>query len=1194
MATIAETTSTTSSTEAPAVEGGVSRPVKLSRPETTLDDKYVLEQGTIFLSGIQALVRVLLDQHRADVRAGLNTATFVSGYQGSPLGGFDKEVMRLVRGDIDHAITFTPGLNEELAATAVYGSQLVQNLPTPRHDGVTGVWYGKNPGLDRAMDALRHANFAGTHPKGGALALVGDDPSCKSSTLPSAAEATLASLHMPTFFPGTLQEVLDFGRHAIACSRASGLWSALKIVTNVADAAGTAQVWPDRVVPLAPRVEWQGRPYVHQPSGHLLAPQSLELERTLFGPRLEIARQYAQLNHLNPITIPTPDAWLGIVASGKVYYELLQALRDLGLDQQGLERAGIRLMKVGMLYPHDTAAFRELGRGLDEVLVVEEKLSYIEAAVKDALYGTTDAPRVVGKQDPDGRDLVSPLSDLDADAIALAVARRLEQRVHLDSVRTRVEEITARQSVTSKTLPTAARTPYFCSGCPHNTSTANPEGTLLGVGIGCHTMVLLAPEGKGEVTGITQMGGEGAQFAGMQPFTDADHFVQNLGDGTFHHSGSLAIRFAVSSGVNVTYKLLYNDTVAMTGGQDVLGQLKVPQLTRWLALEGVKRIVVTTDEPEKYRGVDLDPIARVEHRDRLAEAQAELAQVEGVTVLIHDQGCAAEKRRLRKRGKVADPIQRIHINERVCEGCGDCGEKSSCLSVLPVETEFGRKTQIHQASCNKDYSCVKGDCPSFLTVIPGDKAKKVAPEPPAEIAEPALRVSHRDFLVRMAGVGGTGVVTVSQILQMAALLDGKHAYGLDQTGLAQKGGPVTSDIRISRDRIEGSNKAGAGAADLLLGFDVLGAANPKNLLVGTPDKTIAVVNTAAVPTATMVKNTAVSFPTERRNIAAIEKGTRAQDNVYLDAQALAEGLYGDHMPTNLLLLGAAYQHGCLPVSADAIEHAIRLNGAAVEKSLSAFRWGRATVAQPELVHDVLHPVEVEPKVDGKALKILEATGATGELRRLLSVRIPELVAYKNARYAREYADAVMEVAARDAEIAEAYARALHKLMTYKDEYEVARLHLDPVERAKVVAEFGEGTKVYFMLHPPLLRALGMKRKLKLGPWFTPAFRLLRTMRRLRGTPLDLFGLPKVRRVERALIGEYRALVDRSLAELRPETHATVKKIVALPDMVRGYEDIKLRNVERYRAEAEKLERELREGPKASARKPLLELPVVQA
>src|SRR4051794_27442311 len=965
-------------------------PVKLSRPHTTLKDKYALEQGTIFLSGIQALVRVLLDQHRADVRAGLKTATFVSGYQGSPLGGFDKEVMRLGDLGTEHAIEFVPGLNEELAATAVYGSQLVQNLPRPRQDGVLGIWYGKNPGLDRAMDALRHANFAGTNPNGGALALVGDDPSCKSSTLPSAAEATLAALHMPTFYPGNLQEVLDLGAHAIACSRASGLWSALKIVTNVADAAGTAQVWPERVAPLLPP-----QAGTHRPNGNLLAPASMELERSLFEVRLEIARRYGALNQLNPISLPTRDARIGLVAAGKAYYELMQALRDLGLRQADLEHAGVRLMKVGMLYPHDRDAFREFARGLEEIVVVEEKLPYLETALRDALYGGPDQPLIVGKRDEGGAELLSPLSELDADAIALAVARRL----HVDGMEARVEAIEARQASTKRAPLPLARTPYFCSGCPHNTSTANPDDTLLGVGIGCHTMVLLAPEGKGTITGITQMGGEGAQFVGMQAFTGAEHFVQNLGDGTFHHSGSLAIRFAAAAGANVTYKLLYNDTVAMTGGQDVLGQLKIPELTRWLALEGVKRVIVTTDDVKKYKRVKLDPIAEVRHRDELREAQAELARVAGVTVLIHDQGCAAEKRRLRKRGKIADPPQRVTINERVCEGCGDCGEKSSCLSVLPVETEFGRKTQIHQASCNKDYSCAKGDCPSFVEVVPGRKAKKVAPAPPADLPEPELRVSRHDFTVRMPGIGGTGVVTVSQILQMAALLDGKHSYGLDQTGLAQKGGPVISDVRISRSPIEGSNKASAGRADLLLGLDLLGAASPKNLVVADPERTVAVINTAAVPTAAMVTDTGVRFPALERNLASIRRSTRADEIVLLDAQALAEALFGDHMPTNLLLLGAAYQHGCLPVSSDAIEHAIRLNGAAVEKSLAAFAWGRASVARLELVEALLHPAEPEAELDFAAAEIVEATGATGELRRLLEIRVTDLVGYQSVAYA---------------------------------------------------------------------------------------------------------------------------------------------------------------------------------------------------
>jgi indolepyruvate ferredoxin oxidoreductase len=1195
-------------------------PVKLQRPDVQLTDKYLLEQGTVFLSGTQALVRILLDQVRADRRRGLRTATFVSGYQGSPLGGLDKEILGLRDIAGDHDLHFTPGLNEELAATAVYGSQLAPSLPGPTVDGVTGVWYGKNPGLDRAMDALRHANFAGTHPHGGALALVGDDPSCKSSTLPSAGEATLAALHMPTFFPGTLQEVLDLGLHAIACSRASGLWSAMKVVTNIADSAGTVSVWPERVGPVIPTVEYEGRPYRHVPNGNLLAPMSMELERTLFGPRMEIARQYASLNQLNPVSVPTREAWLGVVAAGKVYYELVQALADLGLDQRALERAGIRLMKVGMLYPHDREAFRAFGRGLQEVLVVEEKLPFLESALRDALYGTADAPRIVGKQDEHGAPLLSAESDLDADSIAVALARRLSPRVSLDSVDARVALIEARRATTQRTVPTLARTPMFCSGCPHNTSTANPDDTLLGAGIGCHTMILLSPEGKGTITGITQMGGEGAQFVGAKDFTEAPHFVQNVGDGTFHHSASLAIRFAAASGANITYKLLYNDTVAMTGGQDVIGQLKIPEMTRWLALEGVKRIIITTEDPKRYKSMDLDPITTVRHRDELAAAQAELAAVPGVTVLLHDQHCAAELRRLRKRGKAPEPAQRIHINERVCEGCGDCGAKSNCMSVLPIETEFGRKTQIHQSSCNKDYSCVKGDCPSFLTVIPAKDAKKPAaarvtasglPLPPAEaLVEPELKVPRDDFLMRMPGVGGTGVVTVSQILQMAAMLDGKHSYGLDQTGLAQKGGPVVSDVRIARDPIEGSNKASAGAADLILGFDVLGAANPKNLLVADAARTVAVVNTHAVPTAAMVTDTGVKFPALERNVKAIEKATRAADNVYIDAEALSEALFGDHMPTNTVVIGAAYQAGCLPLSADALEQAIRLNGAAVEKNLAAFAWGRAVVAAPDAVRDVLQggaaaagedaAAARRRALEGEAGEIVATTGAEGELRRLLEVRVPELIAYAgSSRLARRYAEEVMEVAAAEARrgapgetaIAEAYARNLYKLLAYKDEYEVARLHLDEVERAKVAGEFGDGAKVYVMLHPPVLRAMGLQRKLKLrSGLISPAFRMLRRMRRVRGTKLDLFGLPEVRRVERALPDEYRGLVARSLERLTPVTHGTVAEIAELPDVVRGYEDIKLANVEAFRARAQELEQRLADGAQSGG----FTLPVVQS
>jgi indolepyruvate ferredoxin oxidoreductase len=918
---------------------------------------------------------------------------------------------------------------------------------------------------------------------------------------------------------------------------------------------------------------------------------------------MEIARQYAALNQLNPQTVPTRDAWLGVVAAGKVYYELVQALRDLGLDQRALERAGVRLMKVGMLYPHDREAFRSFARGLDEVLVVEEKLPFLETALRDALYGTPDAPRIVGKRDEHDAPLLSPESDLDADAIALALASRLRAggRGAPESVDARVALIEARRQTIARTPATLARTPMFCSGCPHNTSTANPDDTLLGAGIGCHTMILLSPEGKGTITGITQMGGEGAQFVGMKDFTDDEHFVQNVGDGTFHHSASLAIRFAVASGANITYKLLYNRTVAMTGGQDVVGGMTVPQLTRWLALEGVRKVVITTEDTKRYKKAGLDPIAEVRHRDQLPEAQAELARTPGVTVLLHDQHCAAELRRARKRGKAPEPAQRVEIDERVCEGCGDCGTKSNCMSVLPVETEFGRKTQIHQSSCNKDFSCLKGDCPSFLTIVPGAKAQATPsgfPLPPRDaLFEPAPKVPRDDFLMRMPGVGGTGVVTVSQILQMAAMLDGKHSYGLDQTGLAQKGGPVVSDVRIARDPIEGSNKASAGAADLLLGFDVLGAANPRNLLVAEAGRTIAVVNTHATPTAAMVTDTGVRFPARDRNIKAIEAATRAGEDVFFDAEALSIALFGDHMPTNTLLIGAAYQAGCLPLSADALEQAIRLNGAAVEKNLAAFAWGRAVVAAPEAVaaataqRDGRDAEHVAP-LDDDARPIVEATGATGELRRLLEVRVPELIAYDSVAAAREYAEDVMRVAAVEAAkgapgetaVAEAYARGLHKLLAYKDEYEVARLHL------MGLADTAREDKVSVMLHPPLLRAMGLNRKIKVRRGVAvPLFKALQAGKGLRGTRLDPFGRAHVRRVERALPGEYQALVERALERLTPVTHATVAQIADLPDLVRGYEDVKLRNVEAFRQRAAQLEDELARGARSGG----FTLPVIQ-
>ena len=1152
------------------------------RREVTLDDKYLLEEGRILLTGVQGLVRVLLDQHRADRARGLMTGTLVSGYQGSPLGGLDQELQR--RADIcaEHHVRHVPGLNEELGATSAWGSQLAGALPGSRYDGVLGMWYGKAPGLDRAADSLRHGNFVGVSRTGGAMAVVGDDPGSKSSTIPSASESLLASLHMPVFAPGDVQDVLDLGLHALACSRASGLWSGFKIVTSVADASGTAEVGSARVSPVLPEVIWNGRPYEHVPNGNLLAPASLEMERTLLGPRTELALAYARENGVNRVE-GAADAWLGIVTAGKAHLDLLHALRRLGLGERELERAGVRILRLGMIWPLDRDEMRSFARGLDEILVVEEKGPFVETSLKEALYGAPSAPRVVGKRDERDALLLPAQLDLDADLVARAVAARLGTRVQLPSVDAGIRALDA-IAARPRPLPMAARSPFFCSGCPHNSSTKAPDGTLVGAGIGCHTMVLLNPEGKGEITGITQMGGEGAQWIGMAPFTDDRHLVQNIGDGTFHHSGSLAVRAAVAAGVNITYKLLFNGAVAMTGGQDVEGGMSVPDLTRWLELEGVRRIIVTTEEPERYRGVKLAAIAELRERGDLIAAQQELAEVEGVTVLIHDQECAAERRRKRKRGKAPEPAERIWINERVCEGCGDCGKKSSCLSVLPVETEFGRKTQIHQASCNKDYSCVEGDCPSFLTVVPGKAVRHEAPAPPERLPEPERLVSERECGVRMMGVGGTGVVTVSQVLGMAALIDGLSVRGLDQTGLSQKGGPVVSDLRMARGELASASKAPAGSVDVYLGFDLLGASADSNLATADPDRSVAVVSTSAVPTGRMVIDPGERFPELAGQLDRIDAVTRSEHNLYLDAQLLSERLFGDHMMANTLALGAAYQRGLLPVSAGALEQAIDLNGAAVEKNLAAFAWGRAVVADPDAVERATaepEPPALELSELERELVDLAVDGDQDELRRLVEIRVPELVAYGSAALATRYAEVVRRVQVAEqertpghGELAEAVARNLFKLMAYKDEYEVARLHLDAYEQAKLRRELGEGARVWFNLHPPLLRALGLKRKLKLGRWFVPAFRMLRGMRRLRGTPLDPFGLAKVRRVERQLVGEYEGLVTEAIAALAPGTHATAVELCELPDLVRGYEDIKLASVERFRERAAELRAEL--------------------
>jgi indolepyruvate ferredoxin oxidoreductase len=1148
--------------------------------EFSLEAKYTQERGRVYLSGIQALVRLPLDQHRADLRRGLRTATFISGYRGSPLGGLDQTLERMRALLRTYEVVFSSGLNEDLGATAVFGSQMVGLFPKPRYDGVLGMWYGKAPGVDRTGDVFKHANYAGVGRNGGVLALAGDDPLSKSSTLPSHSEVALSDALMPVLYPGNVQEVLDLGLHGFMLSRTSGLWVGVKIVTNVADETGTAEVDPDRVSPIIPVVELDGKPFQHQINVNLIPPYGLDMERTIHFARLELARRYAYENKLNRITVPTPNAWFGIVTSGKTYYDVRQALAELGLDDDALRRTGIRILKMGMMFPMEPRIVREFARGLHEILVVEEKRAFLEVFCKDVLYGMPDRPQIVGKLDEEDRPLLTPVGELDSDLIARAIARRLARRVKVESVEARIQHLDELKR-RPRTL-TLARTAFFCSGCPHNRSTVVPEGSVAAAGIGCHGMAMGMNRG---IIGVTHMGGEGAQWVGIAPFTETPHLFQNIGDGTFFHSGGLALNYAVASGVNITYKILYNGAVAMTGGQDAAGALPIPALTRKLEAEGVKRIIITTDDPAKYAGVSIAGNAEVWHRDRLLEAQALLAGIGGVTVLIHDQHCAAEKRRLRKRGKMIDPQTRVFINERVCEGCGDCGKKANCLSVQPIDTEFGRKTAIHQSSCNKDYSCLLGDCPSFLTiegaVAAPNRGRKVTPLE-AELPDPALKVPSEGFGLHMMGIGGTGVVTINQILGTAAMLDGRQVRGLDQTGLSQKGGPVVSDLKISAEPIERANKVSAGSADLYLGFDLLVATDPANLDKADPGRTIAVVSTSRVPTGQMVVDPGVHFPELGSALMSIDRVTRKDPNVYLDAQAIAEGLFGDHMAVNPIMLGAAYQAGALPISAAAIERAIRINGVAVEMNLLAFRWGRMAVVDRKQVEAAVaqataQAVEAPQELSAEALALVDRAQASGELRRLLEIRVPELIAYQNAGYAAEYVDFVRRVSQVEVErapgstgLAEAVARHLYKLMAYKDEYEVARLHLDAAVQAQLRAKLGQQIRVYWHLHPPLLRALGLKKKIRLGAWFTPAFRLLRAMKGLRGTSLDPFGRAEVRRVERALIGEYRQLLETALVRLSPVTHQAVVALAELPDEIRGYEHVKLESVGRFREKATQL------------------------
>ncbi|CAN5203632.1 indolepyruvate ferredoxin oxidoreductase family protein [soil metagenome] len=1147
--------------------------------EIALTDRYERYDGDVLVTGIQALVRLPMEQRIADREAGLSTATLVSGYEGSPLAGFDLELARQKSLLDEHDIVFKPAVNEELAANAVQGSQLASTMESRKYDGVVGIWYGKAPGLDRATDAFRHANLGGSSEHGGVLALVGDDSIAKSSSVPSSSEVAIAELGMPILVPSDPQEMLDLGLHGIALSRFSGLWVAMKLATNVVDGSATTTMKAGRISSVLPSREFDGVPFHHEVSAHFLQPKLGELEASLVGQRLELARRYAVANSLARTTGDV-NAEVGIISAGATHRDTMQALKRLGVDSTTLDNSGVRVLKLGMIYPLDPETIRRFASGLSEIIVIEEKKAFIELGVKDALFDVADRPRVFGKRGPSGAALMRAGADLPPEFIAEQLAARFADHSRVTAQKPVSRIIATGRPYAGRMLPLLPRTPYFCSGCPHNRSTVVPDGSLVGAGIGCHTIVAMMPEQRvGDVIGLCQMGGEGGTWIGMAPFVGVKHLVQNLGDGTFHHSGILAIRASVAARSNITYKLLYNDAVAMTGGQAPVGRMSVPSLVRELLAEGVAKVIVTTDDVKKYRGVRMPREVKVIDRDRLIEIQNDLASIPGVTVLVHDQECATELRRKRKRKLVAEPTQRAFINERVCEGCGDCGQKSNCMSVQPVETDFGRKTRIDQASCNKDYSCLDGNCPSFVTVTPSTKpAKKTeivtAAVAAAQLPDPVAHARLDDFGMRIMGVGGTGVVTTAQIIATAASLAGVYVRGLDQLGLAQKGGAVVSDIKMSRDPIAGANKLAPGECDLYLGCDVLVASAEANLAVASPDRTIAIVSTSKVPTGAMILAPDLEFPSTEDTRARIASVTRDEFSAFADIRSISNDRFGSDQYANIILVGMAVQAGALPLEASAIEKAIELNGVAVSTNLRAFATGRQIVLDPEtfaLVRSRRAHVRSPLQRSTEIVSRLNAS-APDELREIVSRLTPELIAYQGPKYAEKYVDSVERIRALEESalgasgvISKRFASSLFKLMAYKDEFEVARLYIEPEFEQTLRAEFGEGARFSYKLHPPMLKAMGVSRKITLGPWFKPVFRLLYAMRLVRGTWLDPFGYAGVRRTERRLIGEFTHSVEESMGEVTPATRDIVERIAGLPEEIRGYEEVKTRNVELFRA-----------------------------
>jgi indolepyruvate ferredoxin oxidoreductase len=1144
----------------------------------SLDDKYDLAQDHVLVTGYQALIRACLMQKERDRRSGLNTAGYVTGYRGSPLGGLDQQFMRAARYIAAADIKFQPGLNEDLAATALWGTQQAELRGEGKYDGVFGMWYGKGPGVDRTGDVFRHANLAGTSKHGGVLALMGDDHTAESSTTAHQSEFHFVDVMIPILNPAGVQEIIDYALYGWAMSRFTGAWAALKCMHETVESTGVADGSLDRVQIVTPT------DFV-MPDGGL----NIRLQDTFLGQeaRLHDFKRDAMLafvhaNKLNRIVTSGGNApKIGVITTGKAYLDVRQALDELGLDELKCNQFGLRIFKIACPWPISRQELADFAKGLDLIIVVEEKRSLIEVQVREELYGTANQPVCIGKKDEQGNWLFPVKGALDPNDVAICIGERVLRLGNNDELAANVARLKSAQRAQAETADVANRTPYFCSGCPHNTSTRVPEGSRAYAGIGCHYMSQWMDR---KTLGYTQMGGEGANWIGEAAFSNRDHVFQNLGDGTYNHSGYLAIRAAVAAGTKMTYKILFNDAVAMTGGQANDGGLTVDQIARQVAAEGVKRIEVVTDEPAKYApGTDWPRGLTVHHREELDAVQRDLTTVPGVSVLIYDQTCAAEKRRRRKRGAFPDPLKRVVINDLVCEGCGDCGVKSNCVSVQPLMTEWGRKRTIDQSSCNKDYSCLNGFCPSFVTVH-GAKLKKgesiAQPANWTALPQPAAPLTNHPYSIIVTGVGGTGIVTVGAIIGMAAHLEGKGVGVIDMAGLAQKGGAVYSHIRIANTPGEiHAIRVAASGADLVLGGDIVVVGTKKVLGAMKQNQTRVIVNTAEFLPGDFTRNADFSLPTERLKRAIVSHAS-AERSHFVDAGRLAVALLGNSIGANMFMLGYAYQLGALPLTAEAIEKAIELNGEAVAMNLAAFSYGRRAAVDPAAVEALVKP---QQGMENDALKLSESFEET------VSRRETFLTAYQNARYARRYRKFVEKVRAAETlkapgqtALSEAVARYLFKLMAYKDEYEVARLYTDSSFIERVKGTFDGDLRLEFHLAPPLLarkdKNTGEPKKMSFGPWMLSAFRVLAKFKVLRGTPLDIFGYSSERRTERGLIRDYERLLGDMLERLTPQNHATAVALASLPEKIRGYGHIKQRHLTAAKAEEAALREQFNAGP----------------